>query len=203
MAAASTTCRSIWSRRPSCPEELTWFKWESYATWISGFFLLVWVYYLHADLYTIDPAVAALEPWQAAAIGIGALVLGWLVYDGLCKSPLGRQRRGARRRGLRLHPVAAAYGFTHVFNGRAAFLHTGAMIATWMSANVFMVIIPNQKKVVASLLAGRVARPDARQGGQAALDAQQLPDPAGPLPDAVEPLSAGLVVALCGRRSSA
>jgi len=64
---------------PELPAELTWFKWESYATWITGFFLLVWVYYLHAELYTIDPAVAALEPWQAAAIGTGALVLGWIV----------------------------------------------------------------------------------------------------------------------------
>src|SRR4028118_2349554 len=75
---------------PELPKELTWFKWESYSTWITGFFLIVWVYYLNADLYTIDPAVRVLQPWQAAAIGIGGLALGWLVYDGLCRSPLGK-----------------------------------------------------------------------------------------------------------------
>jgi uncharacterized membrane protein len=143
---------------PELPAELTWFKWESYATWISGFFLLVWVYYLHAELYTIDPAVAALEPWQAAAIGIGALVLGWVAYDGLCKSPLGGND-AALGAVVFAFIVAAAYGFTLVFNGRAAFLHTGAMVATWMSASVAMVIIPNQKKAVAALIAGRVPDP--------------------------------------------
>ncbi len=149
---------------PELPEELTWFKWESYATWISGFFLLVWIYYLHADLYTIDPAVRSLAPWQAAAIGIGALLLGWLAYDGLCRSPLGRSDATL---GVAVFAVilVAAFLFTHLFNGRAAFLHTGAVIATWMSANVFLVIIPNQKKVVASLLAGKI--PDPALGLQA------------------------------------
>ena len=75
---------------PELPKELTWFKWESYSTWITGFFLLCWVYYHQAGLYTIDPAVLALSPWQAAAIGIGGLGIGWLVYDGLCRSPLGK-----------------------------------------------------------------------------------------------------------------
>jgi uncharacterized membrane protein len=151
---------------PELPKELTWFKWESYSTWISGFFLIVWVYYLHADLYTIDPAVRALEPWQAAAIGIGGIILSWLVYEGLCRSPLGRS-------GLLLGVVLfgyillAAFAFTQVFNGRAAFLHTGAMIATWMSASVFFVIIPNQKKVVAALLAGQT--PDPKLGKEAKL----------------------------------
>jgi uncharacterized membrane protein len=140
------------------PKELTWFKWESYSTWITGFFLLVWVYYVHADLYTVDPAVLAMPGWQAALIGVGALVLGWLVYDGLCKSPLGRND-AALGVIVFVFIVAAAYGFTLVFNGRAAFLHTGAMVATWMSASVAMVIIPNQKKVVADLLAGRTPDP--------------------------------------------
>jgi len=149
---------------PELPSELTWFKWESYSTWISGFFLLVWVYYLNAELYTIDPAVLPLEPWQAAGIGIGALLVGWLVYDGLCRSPLGRNDL-ALGIVLFLFIVGAAFLFTRLFNGRAAFLHTGAMIATWMSASVFLVIIPNQKKVVAELLAGR--SPDPRLGKQA------------------------------------
>lgn len=151
---------------PELPKELTWFKWESYSTWISGFFLIVWVYYLQADLYTIDPAVRALSAWQAAAIGIGGIGLSWFVYEGLCRSPLGRN-------GLLLGVVLfayillAAFAFTQVFNGRAAFLHTGAMIATWMSASVFFVIIPNQKKVVATLLAGRT--PDPKLGKEAKL----------------------------------
>jgi len=151
---------------PELPKELTWFKWESYSTWISGFFLIVWVYYLHADLYTIDPAVRALEPWQASAIGIGGIVVSWFVYEGLCRSPLGRN-------GLVLgivlfaYILLAAFAFTQVFNGRAAFLHTGAMIATWMSASVFFVIIPNQRKVVDTLLAG--GSPDPKLGKEAKL----------------------------------
>jgi uncharacterized membrane protein len=151
---------------PELPRELTWFKWESYSTWISGFFLIVWVYYLHADLYTIDPAVRALQPWQAAAIGIGGIALSWLVYEGLCRSPLGRNGV-VLGIALFVYVLAAAYAFTQVFNGRAAFLHTGAMIATWMSASVFFIIIPNQKKVVAELLAGR--SPDPRLGKEAKL----------------------------------
>ncbi|HEU6442764.1 MAG TPA: urate hydroxylase PuuD [Microvirga sp.] len=151
---------------PELPKELTWFKWESYSTWISGFFLIVWVYYLQADLYTIDPAVRALAPWQAPAIGLGGIAVSWLVYEGLCRSPLGRN-------GLVLgivlfvYILIAAFAFTQVFNGRAAFLHTGAMIATWMSASVFFVIIPNQKKVVSTLLAG--GSPDPRLGQEAKL----------------------------------
>jgi uncharacterized membrane protein len=151
---------------PELPKELTWFKWESYSTWISGFFLIVWVYYLQANLYTIDPAVWALEPWQAPVIGLGGIALSWLVYEGLCRSALGKN-------GLVLGVVLffyillAAFVFTQVFNGRAAFLHTGAMIATWMSASVFFVIIPNQKKVVATLLAG--GSPDPKLGKEAKL----------------------------------
>ena len=151
---------------PELPRELTWFKWESYSTWISGFFLIVWVYYLHADLSTIDPAVRALQPWQASAIGIGGIALSWLVYEGLCRSPLGRNGV-VLGIALFVYVLAAAYAFTQVFNGRAAFLHTGAMIATWMSASVFFIIIPNQKKVVAELLAGR--SPDPRLGKEAKL----------------------------------
>jgi len=151
---------------PELPKELTWFKWESYSTWISGFFLIVWVYYLHADLYTIDPAVRALEPWQAPAIGIGGIVVSWFAYEGLCRSPLGRNGvvLGVA---LFVYILLAAFAFTQVFNGRAAFLHTGAMIATWMSASVFFIIIPNQKKVVATLLAG--GTPDPKLGKEAKL----------------------------------
>ena len=108
----------------------------------------------------------ALQPWQAAAIGIGGIALSWLVYEGLCRSPLGRNGV-VLGIALFVYVLAAAYAFTQVFNGRAAFLHTGAMIATWMSASVFFIIIPNQKKVVAELLAGR--SPDPRLGKEAKL----------------------------------
>jgi uncharacterized membrane protein len=151
---------------PELPKELTWFKWESYSTWISGFFLIVWVYYLQANLYTIDPAVRALEPWQAPVIGLGGIALSWLVYEGLCRSPLGRNGP-VLGIVLFVYILIAAFVFTQIFNGRAAFLHTGAMIATWMSASVFFVIIPNQKKVVAELLAGR--SPDPKLGKEAKL----------------------------------
>ncbi|KAA2244157.1 urate hydroxylase PuuD [Salinarimonas soli] len=149
---------------PELPKELTWFKWESYATWISGFSLIVWIYYLQADLYTIDPAVRGLASWQAALIGIGGLALSWVVYDRLCKSPLGRNDV-ALFTVLFVYILAAAWVFTKVFSGRAAFLHTGAMIATWMTASVAMVIIPNQRKTVNELLAGRA--PDPALGKQA------------------------------------
>jgi uncharacterized membrane protein len=151
---------------PELPKELTWFKWESYSTWISGFFLIVWIYYLQADLYTIDPSVRALAFWQAPAIGIGGIVVSWFVYEGLCRSPLGKN---ALVLGIVLfaYILLAAFAFTQVFNGRAAFLHTGAMIATWMSASVFFIIIPNQKKVVSTLLAG--GSPDPKLGKEAKL----------------------------------
>jgi uncharacterized membrane protein len=143
------------------PEHLTWFKWESYATWLSGAALLAIVYWAGAELFLIDPTRMDLLPWQAIAISAASLALGWIVYDALCKSPLGD------------HPtvlmlilfaviVAMAWGYTQVFTGRAALLHLGAFTATIMSANVFFIIIPNQKIVVADLKAGRT--PDPKYG---------------------------------------
>jgi uncharacterized membrane protein len=149
---------------PALPEHLTWFKWESYATWLSGFFLLVWVYYLGAEMYLIDPAVMPLKQWQAAAIGLGGIAASWFIYDGLCRSPLGRNDKALWLVGL-IIIMAAAWGFGQVFGARGAFLHAGAMIATWMSASVFFVIIPNQRKAVADMLAGRV--PDPKLGKEA------------------------------------
>jgi len=140
------------------PDHLIWFKWESYATWLSGFALLVLVYYLGADLYLVDPAVADLAVWQAVLISLASLGFGWLAYDAICKSRLGN---GNTRLMLLLYVllVAMAWGYTQVFSGRAALLHLGAFTATIMSANVFMVIMPNQRIVVADLKAGRVPDP--------------------------------------------
>ncbi|MDT0684461.1 urate hydroxylase PuuD [Roseicyclus sp. F158] len=143
------------------PEDLTWFKWESYATWLSGAALLIVVYWLGAELYLIDPAVADLAVWQAVLLSGGSLVIGWLIYDALCKSPVGQSPTGLMLL-LFVLLVAMSWGYTQIFSGRAALLHLGAFTATIMSANVFRVIIPNQHIVVGDLKAGRT--PDAKYG---------------------------------------
>jgi uncharacterized membrane protein len=143
------------------PAELAWHKWQSYWTWISGFFLLVWIYYAQAHLYLIDPAVMALQTWQASLIGIIGLAAGWVVYDFLCKSALGRNDTLLALAGFGF-VVLMSFLFAQVFSGRGALIHTGALMATIMTGNVFFIIIPNQKIVVADLIAGR--KPDARYG---------------------------------------
>ena len=143
------------------PEHLTWFKWESYETWLSGFTMLVLVYYMGSNLYLIDPEVADLAPWQAIAISLGSLGFGWLIYDLICKSRFGDDNTRLMI-GLYVILVAMAWGYTQVFSGRAALLHLGAFTATIMSANVFAIIMPNQRIVVADLKAGR--KPDPKYG---------------------------------------
>jgi uncharacterized membrane protein len=143
------------------PEHLTWFKWESYWTWFSGFMLLVLVYYVGADIYLIDRTVLDLPQWGGIGLSLASIVLGWVLYDSLCKSPIGQSTTGLM---LVLFAilVAMSWGYTQLFTGRAAMLHMGAFTATIMAANVAMIIIPNQKIVVADLKAGRV--PDAKYG---------------------------------------
>ena len=143
------------------PEHLTWFKWESYATWLSGFALLAIVYYGSADLYLIDAEKLELSTFAAIALSIGSLVLVWGVYSLLCRATLG-QNATLLMVILYVFLIALSWGFHQIFTGRAAFIHLGAVTATIMSANVFMVIIPNQKIVVADLKAGRT--PDAKYG---------------------------------------
>lgn len=143
------------------PEHLTWFKWESYATWLSGFAMLCIVYYGGADLFLIDHSVLELTQFQAIGLSLASLAVGWLFYDFLCKSRLGNNTWGLMVV-LYIALVGMAWGYTQVFTGRAAFLHLGAFTATIMSANVFMIIIPNQKIVVADLIAGRT--PDPKYG---------------------------------------
>jgi len=143
------------------PEHLTWFKWESYATWLSGFALLILVYYLGAEMFLIDPAVADLAVWQAVAISLASLAFGWVVYDGLCKVFV-KANQTVLMVALFVVLVGMSWFYTQVFSGRAALLHLGAFTATIMSANVFMIIMPNQRVVVADLKAGRV--PDPKYG---------------------------------------
>jgi uncharacterized membrane protein len=135
------------------PDKLTWFKWEAYATWLSGFALLIIIYYLGAELFLIDKSVMDLSPVAAGAVGLGSLALAWLAYEAMCRCPLGKHDLVLALLGYAFL-VALTYAFTHVFSGRGAFVQIGALIGTIMVANVFVVIIPNQKKSVAALLAG-------------------------------------------------
>ena len=143
------------------PGDLIWFKWESYSTWLSGFAMLILVYYLGGELFLVDPAVADIAVWQAVLISLASLGFGWLAYDTICKSRFGEDNTRLMVL-LYIILVAMAWGYTQVFSGRAALLHLGAFTATIMTANVFFIIIPNQKIVVADLIAGRV--PDAKYG---------------------------------------
>ncbi len=143
------------------PRDLTWFKWESYATWLSGAAMLVLVYWLGAELYLIDPSKADLAPWVAVVISGLSLTIGWLVYDALCKSSLG-ERPTVLMLLLFALLMAMGWGYDQVFTGRAVLLHLGAFTATIMTANVFFIIIPNQKIVVADLVAKRT--PDPKYG---------------------------------------
>lgn len=140
------------------PDDLHWFKWEAYFTWISGFSLLVLVYYVGAKSFLVDPAKAALSAEDASVIGLSALIAGWLFYDLVCRSPLGRDNRVL---GLVWFAflLGAAVLLDSLFNSRGAYLHIGAIIGTAMVGNVFFVIIPNQRKVVADLVAGRAPDP--------------------------------------------
>lgn len=143
------------------PDHLVWFKWESYMTWLSGFLMMVLVYYLGAELFLIDPTVMELQTWQAVAISLASLAFGWLAYDQICKRFV-HANQTVVMVALFLVLVGMAYFYTSVFSGRAAMLHLGAFTATIMTANVFMIIIPNQKIVVADLKAGR--KPDPKYG---------------------------------------
>jgi uncharacterized membrane protein len=140
------------------PDELTWFKWEAYTTWISGFGLLILVYYLHAGLFLVDPDVLPMSAWQAGLLSLATLAIAWLLYEGLCRSPLAKHQTLVALIGY-VFLVAVTYGFTHLFSARGAFTQIGALIGTIMVANVFVVIIPNQKKIVADLIAGREPDP--------------------------------------------
>ncbi|MCW0001659.1 urate hydroxylase PuuD [Pararhizobium sp. YC-54] len=143
------------------PDHLTWFKWESYVTWLSGFAMLCLVYYGGADLFLIDRHVLDISSTTAILISLASLAIGWIFYDLLCKSPLGKNTWTLMGI-LYVALVVMAWGYTQVFSGRAAFLHLGAFTATIMSANVFFIIMPNQRVVVADLIAGRT--PDPKYG---------------------------------------
>ena len=146
---------------PNLPQDLIWFKWESYSTWLSGFFLLAIVYYGGADLYLIDTEIADINNFQAILISLGSILFGWIIYNTACKSPLGNNSNLLLLL-LFFFLLFLSLFYTSIFSGRAAFLHLGAITATLMTANVFFIIIPNQKIVVSDLKAGR--KPDPKFG---------------------------------------
>jgi uncharacterized membrane protein len=143
------------------PEKLHWFKWEAYWTWISGFALFVLIYWANASTYLVDPAVLDLPAWLAVAISAAMLAGGWVVYDLLCRSKFGEDETKLSLAMVGLL-VATAFIACHIFSGRGAFLQVGAMTGTIMVANVAMVIIPGQRKMVAAMAAGQ--EPDPKYG---------------------------------------
>lgn len=143
------------------PEHLTWHKWQSYTTWLSGAALLMIVYWVGGELFLLDPTKLDLALWQGILISGGSLTIGWLLYDQMCKSRLS-DHPTALMLLLFVILVIMSWGYNQVFTGRAALLHLGAFTATIMTANVFFQIMPNQRIVVADLKAGRT--PDAKYG---------------------------------------
>jgi uncharacterized membrane protein len=139
------------------PATLHWFKWEAYWTWLTGFALLVLMYYVNAELYLIDPAVMALSKPAAIAIGLGVLVGGYAIYEALCRASL---NEGVLAIVLLILLALAAWGLTRIFSGRGAFIHYGALLGTIMAANVAHIIIPGQRRMVAAVREGRA--PDAQ-----------------------------------------
>ena len=143
------------------PEDLIWYRWEAYLTWMTGFFLLILQYYWNADTFLINKSVLPLLPSQAIVISVLSLIGGWLIYDRLCKSWIGT-RPVLLALSVFVLIDLAAYFFSQVFSGRGALIHVGAFIGTMMAVNVFGIIVPNQKKITAALIDGRA--PDPRLG---------------------------------------
>jgi uncharacterized membrane protein len=150
---------------PQMPENLHWFKWEAYTTFLSGFTLLAVVYYLNAELYLLAPG-SGLSAWEGIAISIASLIAGWFIYDFLCESPLGK-KPALLGLVLLVLLIIAAWALTEVFSGRAAYIHIGAITGTMMVGNVFRVIMPGQRDLVAAIKEGR--EPDPTQPARALL----------------------------------
>jgi uncharacterized membrane protein len=150
------------------PHELHWFRWEAALTWLSGFVLLALVYYMGGAL--VDQDVYDISVPAAAALCVGALVVGWIVYDLLALPPLGKNEVAFAVVGYLLL-VAVTYGLTRVVSGRAAYIHVGALFGTIMAANVWMRILPAQRKMIAATKAGQ--QPDYALAARAKLRSKQ------------------------------
>ena len=143
------------------PEKLHWFKWEAYWTWISGFSLFVLIYWANASTYLVDPQVLDMAPWVAVLLSAALLAGGWVIYDLICRSKFGEDETKLSIAMVVLL-VVTAFVACHLFSGRGAFLQVGAMTGTIMVANVAMVIMPGQRKMVAAMRDGR--EPDPTHG---------------------------------------
>jgi len=141
-------------------ENLHWFKWEAYSTWFTGMAMLALVYWAGASTFLIDKNVLDLSPGAAITISIASLIIGWLVYDGLCR--MFESRPAVLWSALAAFLLFADWALFHVFGGRAAYVHVGSIVGTIMVANVFFVIIPGQKRMLAQIRAGQ--EPDPRPG---------------------------------------
>ena len=143
------------------PKELHWFKWEAYTTWISGFALLIIIYYLNAESIMIDKNVNDIKPFTAIIISLSFLAASWLIYDFLCKSNLINNTILFSTICL-IIAIIISYLLTKIYGSRAAYIHVGASLGTIMAANVFRVIIPSQKNMVDAALANK--EPDLQKG---------------------------------------
>src|SRR5260370_28432862 len=133
------------------PQQVHWFRWEALMTWVAGVILLILVYYLGDGL--IDTDVADISKTAGIAIGVGAMMVGWLIYDLAVRSPLGKSQGAFAGFGL-VMTAAVAWGLMHVFSGRAAYIHVGAIFGTIMTLNVGMRILPAQRRMSATAAAG-------------------------------------------------
>jgi uncharacterized membrane protein len=140
------------------PKTLHWFKYEAYFTWVTGFLLLIVLYYFGADAFLINKSVMNLNQPQAIFVSLVMLFAGWAIYELLCRSDFG-QKTNTLALSVFALIIGAAYLFTQVFSGRGAFIHTGVLVGTIMAGNVFWTIIPNQRKAVAEMLAGQAPNP--------------------------------------------
>jgi uncharacterized membrane protein len=139
------------------PKDLHWFKYEAYFTWLTGFCLLFVVYYFNAKSYLIDPEVLDIEPLTAIAIGVGSLIVGWVIYDLICKKLI--TCKIIFTIAITVFLIFFAWFYSQVFSGRAAYIHFGALIGTLMAANVFFIIIPGQKRMVNAAKKGLAPNP--------------------------------------------
>ncbi len=160
-AAVSTHIQKYLVAPEHMPDHLVWFKWESYSNWLSGAALLMIVYWVGGELFLLDPTKTEMALWLGILISGGSLTIGWIFYDFLCKSKLGETPTVLMLL-LFVLLVVMSWGYNQIFTGRAALLHLGAFTATIMTANVFFIIMPNQRIVVKDLQEGRI--PDAKYG---------------------------------------
>nr|HEX4312890.1 urate hydroxylase PuuD [Kofleriaceae bacterium] len=138
--------------------KLHWFKWQNFATWATGISLLVVVYYMNGAAFLVDPNVMAMDPIVARTLSISSLFVGWLVYDGLWRTYGEHNPRVATILSVALL-FAAIWGFAHVFSGRAAYIQTGVLVGTIMTGNVWLIIVPSQRELVAATKEGRAQDP--------------------------------------------